>query len=224
MVTQEYAAWLAGLIDGDGCICISMSLHHYKGTPSFRFNPTVAIKLHERDGDVLRDIALTTGLGRIYDLRWHGSPRPMVNWQTTNLKDLIACLTMVRPYLRIKKVIAERCLEACEILLSRKNLAAAKTKGERSYDLATVLQVARIATSLNDRPFARYPGYKRFEDWEPVLREVYAEPPPKPPRTHCCHGHAWTPETTFVNANGYEECRLCRKETRRRHESKHGLR
>lgn len=215
MVTQEYAAWLAGLIDGDGCISIYMTLHHYKGTPSFRFNPTVSIALHERDGEVLREIALITGLGRIYDLRWRLSPRPMVRWQTTNLKDLISCLKLVTPYLRIKKVIAERCLEACEILLSRKNKAA-KSKGERSYDLATVLHVASIATSLNDRPFARYPGYKRFEQWEPVLRAIYVEPPPKPPRTHCCHGHPWTPETTFVNTNGYEECRLCRKEARGR--------
>lgn len=36
-------------------------------------------------------------------------------------------------------------------------------------------------------------------------------------RTHCPHGHEWTPENTRPLPNGRRECRICRRLTSQRH-------
>ena len=36
-------------------------------------------------------------------------------------------------------------------------------------------------------------------------------------RTHCKHGHEWTPENTYVYPRGVRECRVCKREASRRH-------
>ena len=38
-------------------------------------------------------------------------------------------------------------------------------------------------------------------------------------KTHCVHGHEYTQENTFINANGARECQICRKERRKRYAS-----
>jgi hypothetical protein len=39
--------------------------------------------------------------------------------------------------------------------------------------------------------------------------------PPKPPRTHCLHGHPFDAENTFLDAGGKPACRQCRKDRAR---------
>jgi len=35
-------------------------------------------------------------------------------------------------------------------------------------------------------------------------------------RTHCEHGHVFTPENTYVNPSGWRSCRECRRQSLRR--------
>ncbi|WP_374329204.1 HNH endonuclease [Streptomyces sp. PSKA30] len=34
-------------------------------------------------------------------------------------------------------------------------------------------------------------------------------------RTHCRHGHAYTPENTYLDPRGFQQCRACRSERNR---------
>jgi hypothetical protein len=47
------------------------------------------------------------------------------------------------------------------------------------------------------------------------------EPPRRRRRTHCARGHELTEASTYRRPDGSRECRLCRREDRRRHPSKH---
>lgn len=45
--------------------------------------------------------------------------------------------------------------------------------------------------------------------------------PPSAERTHCPHGHEYTPENTQINRRGARECRQCRKNRHKRRISEH---
>lgn len=38
----------------------------------------------------------------------------------------------------------------------------------------------------------------------------------RPRKTHCKHGHKYTPENTYVDPRGLRECRICRRDRDRR--------
>lgn len=53
------------------------------------------------------------------------------------------------------------------------------------------------------------------------VRKTAAPPkPPKPPRETCKNGHPWMTENLFKTADGYDRCRLCRRQAGRRFEAK----
>lgn len=41
------------------------------------------------------------------------------------------------------------------------------------------------------------------------VRRSWAAMPRKPPKTHCVHGHAYTPENTHIRKNGAYACLAC---------------
>jgi len=40
-------------------------------------------------------------------------------------------------------------------------------------------------------------------------------------KTHCPHGHEYTPENTVLGSKGERQCRACRKESRKRYKDSH---
>lgn len=43
----------------------------------------------------------------------------------------------------------------------------------------------------------------------------------RPQKTHCTNGHEMTEENTYVKANGWRQCRTCKRETLRRWRADH---
>jgi len=149
--SKQYYAWLAGLIDGDGCFSIQINKrqHRHNGRWSIRFNPQVCIGLKGPDAWILDEIQKETGLGRCYiSNKTKGHAR--ASWQTTNLADALAITERVLPHLRLKCRQAMRFFEACMILLECKKHNVNKLAGEKAYELGDVLRVAQIATTLNE--------------------------------------------------------------------------
>ncbi len=167
-------AWLAGLLDGDGCFCIGINRRQQNGHWSITFNPRVIIGLKGADAWLLEAIQSETGQGRCY-ISNNGKAHEHAVWQTTNLADSIIIAKAVSPHLRLKKGTARQFLEACNLLIERKNIHVNHCAGERAYDLETVLRVAEIATTLNEgRQTKRYRTYKGMNYWEPILKEIYS--------------------------------------------------
>lgn len=44
--------------------------------------------------------------------------------------------------------------------------------------------------------------------------------PPKPPASHCGHGHELSPENVYVDSTGYRSCRACNREQAARYRAK----
>ncbi len=96
------AAYIAGLIDGEGCIGIS---YRRRTNRAARFQPCVAINITDRD--VLRWMAEITGLGAVLGPFIPGARRAetyrwsIFSWSAASL------LIQICPFLKIKRANAE---------------------------------------------------------------------------------------------------------------------
>lgn len=95
-------AWLAGLIDGEGCISLT---------------PSIRIVLVERDKFVLEKVIEITGAGNL-NFRPLNKKNPNWNnqycWNLYKKKDVVRVAREVLPYLVLKKREMEIMLEAFE--------------------------------------------------------------------------------------------------------------
>lgn len=167
-------AWLAGLIDGDGCFSIQVSRRQTNGRWSIRFYPQVCIGLKGPDAWLLEEIRKETGLGRCY-ISNKAKGHARASWQTTNVADALAITERILPHLRLKQRQAMRFFEACMIIDECKGRRVNKYAGERAYTLRDVWRIAEIATTLNEgRQTKRYRAYRGMDYWEPILIEIYS--------------------------------------------------
>lgn len=110
------AAYLAGILDGEGTI----SLHHDKDRPL----PTPLISIANTSKDLLVWVANATGLGSIQPHRRYAStlgPKPQFNWSTTS-KGAAGVIAQVRPYLLIKSAQADILLAVAERRATREGV------------------------------------------------------------------------------------------------------
>lgn len=95
-------AYLAGLIDGEGCITI---LRQLRGG---RYDYSLALIVQMGEPDILQYCQTTTGLGTLH----HNSIKGRGTWRWQLRKRAAAeLLGQVRPYLRVKAEQADRALE-----------------------------------------------------------------------------------------------------------------
>jgi hypothetical protein len=132
-------AYFAGLMDGEGTWSIQVNIRSYKGRESAHFNPRMTMTL-AHGTDVLYELADHYG-GTVYeydaDAKWNLSRRAL----------LVPATEAMLPYLRIKRTVAERFLEAlAQFPTDRKD----RRNGERSWDRDRVITVGHIATTLNE--------------------------------------------------------------------------
>lgn len=90
------AAWLAGLIDGEGSISISPSSHN-----KVSLVPTVAVSM--TTPRVLKEIVHLTGFGRVSTAIQNGwGYKPLYRWYVVS-RQAATLLREINPYMRLKK-------------------------------------------------------------------------------------------------------------------------
>lgn len=127
-------SYLAGALDCDGSISISVSKARYKridgslGEIQFQF--TVNIRQDIRGIEVLNYARDIFGVGSV-----HGpSKNGMYTWQPTNHKDIIHVLNSILPYLKVKKPEANLMLKALDLWINTpriKSVLGGKPRAEK---------------------------------------------------------------------------------------------
>jgi phage pi2 protein 07 len=124
---MEKIAYLAGLIDGEGSFCIQMM---QRNTPNFSARMSMSIKYgHE----VLKELVQEFG-GHIYYYKDN-----MARWHLGKREELEKTVKLLIPYLRIKKSIAERFLEALSIFPKSRKQHWTQEMINKVYDIAVNL-------------------------------------------------------------------------------------
>ena len=123
-------AYLAGLIDGDGCIMAVIERH---GEKKFGFRVRVSIKITQKDENLLSFLLRRYGVGRIRNNR-KGTDQSTFDWIVLNRKDIMSILDLIAPYTKTK---------CKQVMLARKilNLSDATRLG--------LMKMARLADSLS---------------------------------------------------------------------------
>ena len=136
-------AYLAGLFDGEGSFSIQVSIKSdmARGRERAWFNPRMTMTL-KYGNEVLEDLVSALG-GKVYGSCRDGHRR----WSLGKKAGLTVATNALLPYLRIKREIGERFLEALAIFPDRAGVSM--KSGERIWSEKAVLDVARIALTLN---------------------------------------------------------------------------
>jgi hypothetical protein len=116
--------YIAGLIDADGSINISVSRNRYKrkkddGRETLQFSFVVNLRQVSQYRWVLEEVQNTLGLGKIYD-HASKSSQAMSSWQTTTEEEALEVCKKLRPYLKIKWTYAGDMIEALELWKSER--------------------------------------------------------------------------------------------------------
>lgn len=121
-MNKEQLAYLAGLIDGEGCLTLTVRLRTAKGQKTGQ--PTIYISITNTHEGVLKWVEETTGIGGIYQHnkggQWGKNSRPSFRWQMSGIWNPVQFITAIRPYLIIKAERADFLLEHIECLAEKK--------------------------------------------------------------------------------------------------------
>jgi hypothetical protein len=166
----EFYSWLAGLIDGDGCLSISL---HFDGK-HLHIGFAVCIGLKKNYDFVIEYIKENAMLGQIYYSN-KGKDNEVVRWQTSNLADSIEIVEKVLPFLILKKEKALRFLECanwykstCTRVKGKRNL------GTRIRTNAEMKNAIKVSIELNyDRQTKRYREKKGLNYWNMLIDQMY---------------------------------------------------
>ena len=169
---EQFYAWLAGLLDGDGCF--SIPLHLDQDGKSMHIGFSVTIGLKEKDSFVLEYIYNRLQIGHIYYSN-KGTNVGKVTWQTTNTKDGIRVVELVLTYLVLKQSKALKFLEIAKWYESTKSRIYGKrdlNKKVRTNE--EMKRVIKEAIGLNyDRQTIRYRNKKGLEYWYETIDRLY---------------------------------------------------
>ena len=141
-LTIEY---VAGLIDADGSISISVSKNRYitkKGTSEPQFAFVVNLRFIQEYRDILEEVKETLGAGHIYDHKAYSkTSTAMSSWQTTTHDDTMKVCEMLLPHLRVKKKEATLMIQA---------LTAWRAFGTKNHPVETKEFILELASQMND--------------------------------------------------------------------------
>lgn len=120
--SNEVKAYIAGIIDGEGCVTVNKRKHK---SGSKGFVPTVSIGMTYQ--------ALIVWLAHITNRKWkaelkrklpHHKPMYRVDWRNQRAKEF---LLEILPYLKVKKEQAELLILLCDMRLMNRQAGALKT-------------------------------------------------------------------------------------------------
>jgi hypothetical protein len=90
------AAWLAGILDGEGCVSLNSANHGHLRA----YFPRVSVT--NTDLRMIEKIQEITGIGGVYYRPASGNWRERWHWDVQNIEDIMGLLLAVRPYLITK--------------------------------------------------------------------------------------------------------------------------
>lgn len=166
---NERVIYLAGLFDGEGSFSIQVDTRRTKPRKNGVQTETVHIHCNPRMSmtikygkEVLQELIEEFG-GTVYDYPEQGEHR----WFLGKREEQLVAAKALLPYLRIKKHICERYIEALEMFpTDRKD----RYNGERSWTPELTNKVAYIALTLNPGSSRKSP--KTIEYLE-ELKKIY---------------------------------------------------
>jgi len=173
--TKTDWAYLAGLIDGDGCFAISITRSRdSKGEPKNRIiiSPRITIAVKASDRHHLIDLQKRFDVGKMY---WHKilTPHAMGSWHIIRLADCIFITENTVPFLVIKREKAFNFLYVIKYWQSLRVPTPAKMKGY-SHTQSQMLHIIEVACNLNyDRQTVRYRDKKGLDYWKPLVEAWY---------------------------------------------------
>ncbi len=92
-------AYLAGLIDGDGCIMATIERHREM---RFGFRVRVELKITQKEPELLHSLVEEWNIGRVSSNR-KGTAYTTYDWIVREKDDLKNILEFIEPYTRLKK-------------------------------------------------------------------------------------------------------------------------
>ena len=138
-------AYLAGLVDGDGCIMATIERHLEK---KFGFRVRVEFKLTQKDNQLLKSLAHEFKLGRVSCNKGKDVERATHDWIIRDKNEVIEILEFIKPYSRLKKkqiIIALKILR--KVILKPKDLM-------KSANLADTLSSFNVRSKNRRKNFA----------------------------------------------------------------------
>ncbi|SRR5260221_5130598 len=147
MLSLEY---IAGCIDCDGSISISISENRYKnktGNASPQFAFIINFRQVQQYKYIVEEIKNTLGVGAVYDhAASSNTSTAMSSWQTTKHEETLEVCKILRPYLHIKQKEADLMIEALDLWLG--NTGERKGVGYSRPDWVKV-RVREISKAMN---------------------------------------------------------------------------
>jgi hypothetical protein len=172
-----FLQWLAGFVDGDGSIWITLretkTRHSYL---AINAGLTISQKSDYRwiNEYVQKQLG---GIGKIYQSGVYGTAYSKSSWQTTKMAETIYVLELIEPFLVIKKEQAKKVIICLKKWIETCQPVAERWKGKKLRKRSMVMEIVDIATHLNQnmRGGSRYRGYKDFAYWKPLIEQWYPE-------------------------------------------------
>lgn len=103
-------AWIAGIIEGEGCIYIN-KVRLGKGS-------LIRVSVRMTDYDTIQSLYDKTGIGRITGPTQHGRKKPTWDWKVNRLKDVVRLLLAIYPLMHERR--RAKITEAVEFMTNRR--------------------------------------------------------------------------------------------------------
>lgn len=133
--------WLAGIIDGEGCVTLSVQPQHNNHIGAH-------VDVGMTDELTIRAICQITGLGSVYLMSNRGKKRrQLYRWHITSFVEVITFLRKVLPYLLTKRMQAGIVLGVCERRLMGMGQSL---KDERAVKEIRVLNLRGLREEVED--------------------------------------------------------------------------
>ncbi len=137
-------AYLAGLIDGDGCIMATIERHREK---KFGFRVRVEVKITQKESELLNSLVKELKIGRVRCNRT-ASLFATYDWIVRDKNDLESILKFIQPYTRLKKKQVTIALKILQTpIVTKQNLLA-------SAQLADALSSFNVRSKDRRKNFA----------------------------------------------------------------------
>ena len=138
-------AWLAGFIDGEGCVNLQLQKVHNR---KYYFIRVQITQTHE---DVLRHVCKITGVNRLIRMKRYGDNQADAYKWDADMKDSKRILAEILPYLQRKKEVAALALEYIDFWYANKPPKKERGKPAKEIDYSKFDEYKQKFHFLNAR-------------------------------------------------------------------------